>query len=142
MSRLLGDDFLLPTLGPQTTTYFTAGSIQIQFCKDCGHAQHPPDDLCYGCRSRNLEYRTVPGTGRVESVCLVHHPVHPLLKTKVPYPIAVISVDGATGCNVIGNVTGCAPEQVAIGDRVRAYFDEVKHPQTGQILKIPNWART
>lgn len=141
MPRLLGDDFLLPTLGPHTTTYFTAGSIQIQFCKDCGHAQHPPDDLCYACRSRNLEYRTMPGTGRVESVCLVHHPIHPLLKTKVPYPIAVISVDGAAGCQVIGNVTGCAPEQVAIGDRVRAYFDEVKHPQTGQVLKIPNWAR-
>lgn len=141
MPRLLGDDFLLPTLGPQTKTYFTAGSIQIQFCKDCGHAQHPPDDLCYACRSRNLEFRAMPGTGRVESVCLVHHPVHPLLKTKVPYPIAVISVDGAAGCHVIGNVTGCPAESVAIGDRVRAYFDEVKHPQTGETLKIPNWAR-
>src|SRR5690606_18829678 len=130
MPRLLRDDFLLPNLGPHNTPYFTAGTIQIQFCKACGHAQHPPDDVCYACRGRDLEFRAMPGTGRVESVVLVHHPVHPALKTKVPYPIAVISVDGAPGCNVIGNVVGCAPEDAKIGDRVRALFDEVVHPQT------------
>ena len=141
MPRLLGDDFLLPTLGSHNKTYFTAGSIQIQFCKDCGHAQHPPDDLCYGCQGKNLEYRAMAGSGRVESAVVVHHPVHPALKTKVPYAVAVISVDGAPGCNVLGNVLGCAPEEVQIGDRVRAFFDEVASPQNGETLKIPNWKR-
>ena len=139
MPRLLGDDFLVPSLTPHNTPYFTAGSIQIQFCKDCGHAQHPPDDLCYACRGKNLEFRAMPGSGRVESAVVVHHSVHPALKTKVPYAVAVISVDGAPGCNVMGNVVGCAPETVKIGDRVRAFFDEVKSPQNGATLKIPNW---
>ena len=30
MKRYLGDDFLLPTLNPQNTPYFTSGSVQIQ----------------------------------------------------------------------------------------------------------------
>jgi len=141
MPRLLGDDFLVPSLTPHNTPFFTAGSIQIQFCKDCGHAQHPPDDVCYACRSWNLEFRAMPGTGRVESAVVVHHAVHPALKTKVPYVVAVISVDGAAGCNVMGNVVGCPPEAVKIGDRVRAFFDEVKSPQGDSLLKIPNWER-
>lgn len=141
MPRLLGDDFLVPSLTPHNKPYFTAGSIQIQFCKDCGHAQHPPDDLCYACRGKNLEFRAMAGSGRVESAVVVHHSVHPALKTKVPYAVAVISVDGAPGCNVMGNVVGCAPEAVKIGDRVRAFFDEVKSPQNGETLKIPNWER-
>ena len=81
------------------------------------------------------------GTGRVESAVVVHPPVHPALKTKVPYAVAVISVDGAPGCNVLGNVVGCTPEAVRIGDRVRAFFDEVNSPQGGETLKIPNWER-
>ena len=64
-----------------------------------------------------------------------------LLVAVVPYAVAVISVDGAAGCNVMGNVVGCAPEAVKIGDRVRAFFDEVKSPQGDQVLKIPNWQR-
>ncbi len=142
MTRYLGEDFLLPPLTPHNTPFFTAGSVQIQFCRDCGHAQHPPDDLCYACQGTSLEFRATPGTGRVESAVLVHHPIHPALKDRVPYLVAVISVDGAPGCNVTGNVVGCAPEDVAIGDSVRAVFEEATDPASGQTLKIPQWERT
>ncbi|MCP4907864.1 MAG: hypothetical protein GY910_23065 [bacterium] len=93
MSRYLGDDFLLPYLTPNNTPFFTAGSVQIQFCEDCNHAQHPPDDICYACQGTNLVFAPCPGTGRVESCARVHHPIHPALKDKVPYVIAIISVD-------------------------------------------------
>ena len=140
MSRYLGDDFILPSLTPNNTPFFTAGSIQIQFCDDCQHAQHPPDDICYACRGRNLVFAACPGTGRIESCARVHHPVHPALADKVPYVIAIISVDGAPGCNVQGNVIGCPPEQVEIGQAVRAVFEEAEHPATKQKLLIPQWA--
>lgn len=139
MSRYLGDDFILPTLTPNNTPFFTAGSIQIQHCDDCGHAQHPPDDLCYACQGTNLSFIATPGTGRIESACLVHHPIHPALKERVPYVIAVVSVDGAPGCNVQGNIVGCPPETVEIGQKVRAVFEEARDPNTGQQLKIPQW---
>jgi uncharacterized OB-fold protein len=138
MSRYLGD-FALPTLTPKNTAFFTSGSVQIQFCDDCGHAQHPPDDLCYACQGTNLSFRPTPGTGRVESCVLVHHAVHPALADRVPYLVAVVSVDGAPGCSVMGNVVGCAPEAVEIGQQVRAVFEEARDPSSGQKFLIPQW---
>jgi hypothetical protein len=139
MSRYLGDGWVLPTLTPHTTPFFTAGSIQIQFCRDCAHAQHPPDDVCHACQGTRLEFRATPGTGRVESAVVVHHAVHPLLKDRVPYVIAIVSVDGAAGCSVQGNVVGCAPESVQIGQKVRAVFEDATDPATGMRLRIPQW---
>jgi uncharacterized OB-fold protein len=139
MSRYLGDDFILPNLTPNNTPFFTVGTIQIQFCEDCGHAQHPPDDICYACQGTHLVFAPCPGTGRVESCARVHHPIHPALKDKVPYVIAIISVDGAPGCNVQGNVINCAAESVEIGQKVRAVFEEAEDPATKQKLLIPQW---
>lgn len=139
MSRHLGDDFILPTLTPNNTPFFTAGTIQIQRCEDCGHTQHPPDDICYACHGTNLGFTACAGTGRIESCARVHHPLHPALKDKVPYVIAVISVDGAPGCNVQGNVINCPPESVAIGQKVRAVFEEAVDPHSKQKLLIPQW---
>jgi uncharacterized OB-fold protein len=139
MTRYLGDDFMLPVLHRHNTPFYTAGTIQIQCCDDCDHAQHPPDDVCYNCQGTNLGFRAMSGEGRVESAVLVHHPIHPGLKDKVPYVIAVISVDGAPGCNVIGNVLGCPAEDVAIGQKVQAIFDEVQDPNSDQRMLIPNW---
>jgi len=139
MTRYLGDDFLLPSLTPKNTPFFTAGRIQIQFCEQCGHAQHPPEDLCHACQGTELAFRSMPGTGRVESAVLVHHPIHPALKAHVPYVVAVVSVDGAAGCNVTGNVVGCPPEAVEIGASVRAVYEEATDPASGQKLLIPQW---
>ena len=122
MTRYLGDDFLLPNLTPRNTAFFTAGSVQIQSCEDCSHTQHPPDDVCYACQGTKLAFRSMPGTGRVESSVVVH-----------------ISVDGAPGCSVTGNVGGCAPEAGEIGARVQAVFEEVEDPRSGETLKIPQW---
>ena len=139
MSRYLGDDFILPTLTPNNTPFFTAGSIQIQFCEDCKHAQHPPDDICYACQGTKLVFAPCPGTGRIESCTRVHHPIHPALKDKVPYVIAIISVDGAPGCNVQGNVINCPPESVTIGQKVHAVFEQAEDPATQTKLLIPQW---
>ncbi len=139
MGRTLGEDFILPRLTPNNTPFFTAGTIQIQSCEDCGHTQHPPDEICYGCQGRNLVFSTCPGTGRIESCTRVHHPVHPGLKDHVPYVIAIVSVDGAPGCAVQGNVIHCPPESVQIGQRVRAVFEEARDPDTKQKLLIPQW---
>ena len=139
MSRYLGDDFLLPRLTPRNQAFFTAGTIQVQFCDDCGHAQHPPDDVCYACQGRNLSFQACPGTGKIESCARVHHPLHPALADKVPYVIAVVSVDGAPGVNVQGNIVGCDAGEPAIGLAVRAVFEEVEDPETKETLRIPQW---
>lgn len=139
MARYLGDEYLLPVLDPHNTPWFTSGTIQVQFCKDCDQAQHPPEEVCVECRGANLEFREMSGEGKVESAVEVHFPVHPLLKDRLPYNIAVISIDGAAGCNAIGNVTNRDANDVAIGQRVRAVFEEATDPNTGTALLIPNW---
>lgn len=139
MARYLGDDFLLPYLDPHNKPWFTSGSLQVQFCKACNAAQFPPEEVCIACRSHDQEFRTLSGEGTVESAVEVHFPVHPLLKDRVPYNIAVISIDGAPGCNAIGNVVNKASGDVEIGQRVRAIFEEATDPNTGEALLIPNW---
>ena len=139
MSRYLGDDFLLPVIDQHNKDWFTAGEVRVQFCNACNAAQFPPEDVCTQCRSYDQEFRTVSGEGTVESAVEVTFPVHPLLADKVPYNVAVISLDGAPGCNAIGNVVNKGPAEVEIGQRVRAIFEEATDPNTGDTLLIPNW---
>jgi uncharacterized OB-fold protein len=140
MGRYLGDDFMLPAISPLTSPWFTSGALQIQFCNDCETAQHPPEDICRACFGNDLGFRELPGEGTVESAVVVDHPVHPALVDCCPYVVAVVSLDGAPGCNAVGNVLGCEPDEVAIGDRVRAVFEEATGPG-GEALRIPQWER-
>ena len=51
----------------------------------------------------------------------------------------VMKSAGAPGVNVQGNVVNCPAEDVEIGQRVRAVFEEATDPATGQALLIPQW---
>ena len=140
MARYLGDEFMLPVIGPDNSPWFTSGRIQVQSCNSCGESQHPPEDQCRRCHATDLGFRELPGEGTVESVVVVDHPVHPALVERCPYLVAVVSLDGAPGCNAIGNVVDAEPGEVAIGDRVRAVFEEATGPN-GEALRIPQWER-
>ena len=139
MARYFGDDWLIPALDPTNSPWFTAGRITVQSCDDCGIFQHPPDEVCGGCQGTSLSFKTCSGEGTVESVAVVHHPVHPGLADRCPYAIVVVSIDGAPGVNAIGNVTNRQPQEIAIGQRVRAVFEEVRDPDSGDTLRIPQW---
>lgn len=139
MARYLGDDWLLPALDATNRSWFTAGRITVQSCDDCGRFQHPPDEICGGCQGANLSFKNCSGEGTVESVAVVHHPVSPGLSEHCPYAVVVVSIDGAPGANAIGNVLNRPPQEIAIGQRVRAVFEEVRDPDTGDTLRIPQW---
>ncbi|MAG33121.1 MAG: hypothetical protein CL908_19760 [Deltaproteobacteria bacterium] len=139
MPRCLGEGTLLPVLDPHNAPWFTSGRLQTPSCNDCNTSQFPPEDVCIGCRSANLEFREASGDGTVESAVEVHFPVHPQLKDRVPYNIAVISIDGAPRCNAIGNLTNLGSGDVEISQRVRAIYEEAIDPSSGEKLLIPNW---
>jgi uncharacterized OB-fold protein len=139
MARHLGDDWLLPSLDAANESWFTSGEITAQSCDDCGAFQHPPEDVCGACQGTNLSFKACSGEGRIESVAVVHHPVHPALVDRCPYALAVVSLEGAPGVNAIGNVLNRDPSEIAIGQRVRAVFEEATDPETGTLLKIPQW---
>ena len=139
MTRVLGDDWAIPALDDQNRAFFTAGVLTLQQCDACQHVQHPPEDVCEECQGFELGSFASAGAGRVESVVVVHHPVHPGLKDHVPYAVVLVSVDDAPGLMVAGNVIGTAPEAVAIGDRVEVTFEAVTDPGSGAQLQIPQW---
>ena len=139
MTRHLGDDWLLPGIDDLNREWFTRGAISVQQCDDCQTLQHPPDELCCGCQGGNLSFRECSGEGHIETFAVVHQAVHPALKDSIPYAVVVVSLDDAPGVNAIGNVLNCDPSEVAIGQAVRAVFEEVEPGDGGERLLIPQW---
>jgi hypothetical protein len=139
VTRLLGDDWLLPALDARNRAWFTSGRLVLQACTGCGAVQFPPEDACRACGGFELGSRASAGTGRVESVAVVHHPVHPALRPHVPYAVVLVSLDDAPGVNLLGNVLNRPAGEIAIGERVRVAFEEVRDPETGETLRIPQW---
>jgi len=139
VARILGDDWLLPALDAKNRAWFTSGTLLLQACTRCAALQFPPEDACRSCGSFELGARASAGRGRVESVVVVHHAVHPLLKPRVPYAVALVSLEDAAGVRLIGNVVNRAPHAITIGQRVRAVFEELRDPESGETLRIPQW---
>ncbi|MDG9724453.1 MULTISPECIES: bifunctional MaoC family dehydratase N-terminal/OB-fold nucleic acid binding domain-containing protein [unclassified Streptomyces] len=84
--------------------------LLIQRCAACSALRHPPGPCCPECNS--LEWDTVEASGRghVHSYVVNHHPRHPAFD----YPLVVAVVELAEGTRLITNLTGVAPEDVAI----------------------------
>ena len=139
MTRHLGDSWLLPEIDDLNRAWFTRGSIAVQQCDDCQTLQHPPDELCCGCRRTNLSFRECSGEGHIESLAVVHQAVHPGLKDALPYAVVVVSLDDAPGVHAMGNVLNRKPSEIAIGQAVRAVFEEVEPADGGERLLIPQW---
>ena len=139
MSRVLGDDWLLPGLDDTNRAWFTSGQLAVPACTSCGAFQFPPEEVCGECQGFEFKLQPVRGQGRIESFIVVHHPVHPALKDVGKYAVVMVGLDDAPGVNIPGNVVGSEPEALEIGQRVRVIFEEVTDPQTGDLLKIPQW---
>lgn len=139
MNRVLGENWIVPTLDARNRDFFTAGVLTLQQCQQCAHIQHPPEDVCESCQSFELGRFESAGDGRIESVAVVTQVVHPLLADRVPYAIVLVSVTDAPAILIAGNVVDKDPEAVAIGDRVRVVFEEARDPRTGTVLRIPQW---
>jgi uncharacterized protein len=139
MSRVLGDGWSLPALDALNRAFFTTGALVLQQCRSCAHTQHPPEEVCEACQAIVFDDFVSAGRGRVESVAVVHHPVHPALAGRTPYAIVLVSVADAPGILIAGNVVGAAPDSVRIGDAVRVAFEQVADPKGGQPYQIPQW---
>jgi uncharacterized OB-fold protein len=139
VKRVLGEDWLLPALDARNRDWFTAGRLLLPACARCAAVQFPPEDACRRCGAFEFATRESAGRGRVESVAIVHHAVHPRLRPHVPYAVVLVALDDAPGVRLVGNVTNRKPDAIAIGAPVRVVFEEFPDPDTGETLRIPQW---
>lgn len=114
----------LPELTSESTAFWTGGGrgeLMIAFCDDCAAAIHPPQVVCPACLSRSITPRAVTGTGTVYTFTINHQPWLPDMK--VPFAIAVVDVDGATGVRVTAPLACDDARSVRIGQRVTIAFE-------------------
>lgn len=139
MARYLPDTWPLPALDPTTRPFFTSGTLVVQQCAACGTVQHPPEEVCHRCRGMAFHYPETRGTGTIASYVVQHHPPAPALKDAVPYNVVLVALDDHPHVRVLGNVINRRPDQLAIGQRVRAVFEPIADPDLGETLYLPQW---
>ena len=139
MKRVLGDNWVLPGIDRLNRAFFTSGKLMLQQCQTCGTIQHPPEEVCKTCRSFELGHFESAGRGRIASVAVNHHPIHPGLNDVVPFAIVLVAVDDAPGLLVVGNAVGVPPGEVRIGDAAQVVFEEARDEKAGIDLLLPQW---
>ncbi|MGD1066723.1 MAG: Zn-ribbon domain-containing OB-fold protein [Vulcanimicrobiaceae bacterium] len=98
------------------------GKLVLQYCLDTGRFQHYPRPVSLYTGSRNLAWREVSGNGAVFACTIARVPA-PGFSDLVPYVVATVQLD--EGVRIIARIVGCAPEDVAIGMRVKVAFEEL-----------------
>lgn len=97
------------------------GELRYQRCESCGLANFPPAEHCRQCLSPDLRWATSEGVGEIYSWTVVYRPVSP--EFEPPYAPAIVTLD--EGYQMLTNVVGVAPEDLAIGMRVQVQFHVV-----------------
>jgi len=91
-----------------------AGRFLIQRCGGCGRHVYFPRELCPHCGANELGWVQPDGCGTVYAVTTVRR------KAQDGGDLNVSLVDLDEGVRLMSRIEGVAPEQVAIGQRVRA----------------------
>lgn len=116
---------VLPVVTDWNRFYWTSGSEgRLQCCAACGALQHPPAPICRYCSSDRLEVAEVCGRGVVHSHTTNYQQWS--ADFPAPYTVAVVAIDEDPRVRVTTNIMGCDPEQVYVGMRVRAVFDQTE----------------
>jgi len=99
------------------------GKLRLQQCDDCDHYRYPISDYCPRCLSDQATWRSLSGNGEVFSTIVFHQVYHPAFKNDVPYNVSLIQLE--EGPRLFSNVIGIPPDQVKVGDKVKAVFDKI-----------------
>ena len=90
------------------------GRFVIQRCGGCGQAVHFPREVCPHCGSDELSFQATQGTGTVYAVTTVRR------KAEAGGDLNVSLIDLDEGPRLMSRVANVPPDQVRIGQRVRA----------------------
>lgn len=98
-----------------------AGELRYQRCQACGLSNFPPTEHCRQCLSDELVWTPSAGVGEIYSWTVVYRPV--TAEFAPPYAPAIVTLD--EGYQMLTNIVGVAPDELAIGMRVQVQFHPV-----------------
>ncbi|OBK11016.1 hypothetical protein A5636_14640 [Mycobacterium asiaticum] len=115
----------VPHASSQLSTPFWLGcraeELRYQRCRCCDAANFPPTEHCRHCLSADLVWLSSDGVGEIYSWTVVYRPV--TAEFEPPYAPAIVTLD--EGYQMLTNLVGMAPEDIAVGMRVRVQFHAV-----------------
>jgi uncharacterized protein len=104
----------VPKPAPWSVPYWDGlrrGELLFQRCAVCGGATFNPAPVCQHCASDELGWERSGGQGTIYSWTVVWRPQTPAFR--VPYAAAIVDVD--EGFQMLANVIGCRPSELAVG---------------------------
>ena len=125
MANLSPDEWTLP--------FWQAASehrLVAPKCIHCGEFRMPPAPFCWKCRRQEIDWIELSGRGTVYTFVIARQALIPQLADAVPNVVAVIELDDAPACRLVGNVLQIEPESVEIGMRVVVAWDDVNETVT------------
>ncbi|AIT81484.1 hypothetical protein JI59_17745 [Novosphingobium pentaromativorans US6-1] len=118
---------IIPTSSDRAREFWlggASGKLMIAQCDDCGHRIHPPRPVCPCCYGKAINFTPVSGRATVHSFTINRYQW--TKEMPPPYVLAEVDLEDQEGLRLLTTVTGCAPEDVAIGMKVTAAFVEVE----------------
>ncbi len=118
----------LPEITDLTRPFWTAakdGKLVMQKCAECRTINFPARPWCIECGCRDLEWSEAKPTGTVYSYTVSRSVAmnSPAWEAELPIILCILDID--EGARMYAQLTDCAPDDVAIGMRVKAYFEDI-----------------
>lgn len=112
--------------------------LVLQKCETCNSYNHPPGPACAKCGSVELSWESQGNdiTGTIYSYVVSYRPFLPGFQDDLPTIIVVVELDNLQEVRIIGNVLGCAPEEVKIGMPVKMIWQDITEDRA-----LPQWVQ-
>jgi acetyl-CoA acetyltransferase/uncharacterized OB-fold protein len=114
----------LPLLTFQNEFFWTSGAdgvLRFQHCDDCRRLQHPPQPICWHCRSTNLGVVAVSGRGTLVSFTTNEQPWIPGFPP--PYIVGLVAIDEDPAVRLTTNILVDDASSLQLGQPVQVQFE-------------------
>lgn len=118
----------LPQITDLTRPFWTAaknGKLVLQKCGKCSTFNFFPKPWCIECGSRDLNWTDAKPYGTVYSFTVSRSVAMNFPGWEAELPVLMCLIDLDDGVRLYGQVKGCKPEDMKIGMRVEAFFEDI-----------------
>ena len=111
-----------------TRPFFEAGregKLAIQQCAACGTFRFPPRPFCNVCQSEETEWPVLSGRGSIYTFAVAHRSPFRGVVPDFTYIPVIVALDEAPHCRVLANLVDVDPDDVAIGQSVDFFWNDI-----------------